>query len=255
MNIVLKRIRKRLKKTNQNFLGVICGQTGSGKSYSALTICKEIDPSFDIDRVTFTPEQFMELLNSGKLKKGNMILFDEAGVGMPAREWMRISNKVLSYVLQTFRHENLGIIFTVPSFDFVDVQLRKLFHAYMETLVINYREKWCKIKYMEMQYNPKYGKIYYKYPRCYMNGKIVVIKALKIPKPPQDLINKYEKKKKRFTSHLKKDAETIIKKTKKKETANALCKKCGYMWYTQAKTMVRCPRCSSPRVDVRPQGF
>ena len=70
MNIVLKRIRKRLKKTNQNFLGVICGQTGSGKSYSALTICKEIDPSFDIDRVTFTPEQFMELLNSGKLKKG-----------------------------------------------------------------------------------------------------------------------------------------------------------------------------------------
>jgi len=113
----------------------------------------------------------MALLNSGELHTGNMIIFDEAGVGIPSREWYSISNKVISYILQTFRRENLGVMFTTPSLDFIDSQARKLFHSYLETKHINREEKYVTLKYMNIQNNPKEGKIYYKYPRVMIDGR------------------------------------------------------------------------------------
>ena len=54
--------------------------------------------------------------------------FDEAGVGMNARDWYTIQNKILGMILQTFRHRNLMTVFTVPHISFIDVQARKLFN-------------------------------------------------------------------------------------------------------------------------------
>ena len=77
-------IRQRIKK-NKNFLGVITGPTGSGKSYAGLTICKEVDPEFDETRVIFKAKDLMSLINSGELKAGSTILWDEAGVDLSNR--------------------------------------------------------------------------------------------------------------------------------------------------------------------------
>lgn len=87
-----------------------------------------------------------------------MIVFDEVGVGIPARDWYTISNKMLSYVLQTFRYENLSVIFTCSSFDFIDVQTRKPFHTYIETLAISDEKNLVTAKLMEIQNNPKVWK-------------------------------------------------------------------------------------------------
>ena len=40
---------------NKNFLCVVCGSTGSGKSYSSLRLAEALDPNFDVSRIAFTP--------------------------------------------------------------------------------------------------------------------------------------------------------------------------------------------------------
>ncbi len=220
MSVIIDLIHKRINRENKNWLAIVCGPTGGGKSYSALHIAKVIDPEFNIDRVVFTAEDFMKLLNSGKLHKGNVIIWDEAGVGMPAREWYSVSNKVISYILQTFRRENLGVIFTTPSFDFIDSQARKLFHAYMETMNINREEKFVTLKYMIIQNNPKEGKVYIKYPRIKVNGRKKTLMRMDVNKPEKELVKAHEKKKKEFSNKLKKDTEGILNDAKERRNRN-----------------------------------
>ena len=214
-------IKDRLLKRNQNWLAVICGGTGSGKSYSALRLAESLDASFNIDRVVFGSGEFMELINSGKLQAGNVIIYDEAGVGIPAREFATLSNRLLMYVAQTFRHRNLGVIFTVPSFSFIDVQARRLLHAYIETLSINRHENVCITKFMNIQVNPRINdKVYYKYPRFVDEaGKIKVIERFRIAKPSKELIKAYELKRCGFTDRLNRSVEAQLKHSQEKTNA------------------------------------
>lgn len=202
MSISIKNVKNRLHKRNKNWLAIVCGETGSGKSYTALKIAKAIDPSFNIDRVVFTVKEFMELVTSKKIKRGMVIVFDEAGVQIASREWYSLRNKSINYVLQTFRHQNLGVIFTTPTFDFIDKQTRKLFHAYIETQKINKKHKYVLVKWLNLQPNPKYDKTYFKYQRTSKDGTYK-INRVKIYKPEKDLITEYERKRRKYTTKLK----------------------------------------------------
>ena len=95
----IHQINVRLHNRNQNWLAIICGEPGSGKSYAALSIAEKIGGNIT---VVFSPKQFMEAVNSGDLKKGDTLIFDEAGVGLAARDWNSKLNKLLGSVLQTF---------------------------------------------------------------------------------------------------------------------------------------------------------
>ena len=209
--------RDRMLKENKNFLCIICGGTGSGKTYTGLKLAHQIDPEFSINRVVFTAKELMEVLNNGGLRKGSVILFDEAGVGMPARDWYSIQNKLLGYVLQTFRHRNLGVIFTTPSFDFIDTQARKLFHAYLEPKSIDKVRQQCRVKLHLLQYNPSSGKIYHKRKKIYDGKKRITINTLRFNLPPKDLIDAYEAKKDAFTKKLNKDILKDLNKKKEKK--------------------------------------
>jgi len=210
-NFLAMHIKKRLQNLNRNWLAVIVGETGSGKSFAALKLGQLIDPEFNITKVVFSPREFMELLNSGLLRKGDCIVFDEAGVGMPAREWYSISNKSINYIAQTFRHDNLAVIFTVPNFDYIDSQLRKLFHTYIETQHINRVKKLCRVKWLNISYDGRTKKLYMKYPRVDIRGVDYKIKKVGIGLPTEELISDYEKKKRKFTNKLKRSVEGNIK--------------------------------------------
>jgi len=216
MNWLTEVVRKRIFNQNKNWLAIIVGETGSGKSYSGLKLCEMIDPGFNIDRVVFSAEEFMKVLNSGNLTKGSAVMWDETGVGLSAREWYSISNKAVNYVLQTFRRDNLAVVFTVPSMDFIDIQLRKLFHAYIETLSINRTENCVWVKFMNIQYSPRFDRVYFKYPRVKVNGRIVVVNRVKIYKPSEQLVEQYEEKKKQFCERLKLEVEKTVRKERMK---------------------------------------
>lgn len=245
-NYLTRYIRARLLKKNQNMLICICGPTGTGKSYSAIKLGELIDPTFTAERVVFHPEKFMSLLNygdsKGKLKKGNVVVFDEAGVNIASRTWYSISNKIVNYVLQTFRHRNLCVIFTVPDFAFIDSQTRRLFHALFETCSIDYNAKQVKLKPLMIQNNVRRGKLYYKYLRVKGDDDgMVCLRRINLGMPLVSNRDPYEIRKKKFTTNLNKDIGGEIKvKVKKKEWK---CLVCGYKWFSNKNEIPkRCAR-------------
>jgi len=179
----------------------------SGKSYSSLRLAEALDPNFDVSRIAFTPADFMNIINRKDIKTGDIIIFDECGVGMSSRSWYSSTNKMINYILQTFRHQNLIVFFTVPDFSFVDSQARKLFHCYIETVSIKKRERKVVVKPLLLQNNPKLGKVYYKYP--IIEGSKIT--RLEISMPSLNLRRAYEKKKQEFTRDLRAGVESHIK--------------------------------------------
>lgn len=211
----IRYIYDRLHNRNKNFLTMITGPTGSGKSWTALSIAEQIDPDFDDSRVIFRASELLELINSGVLKRGSVIIWDEAGVDMSNRNWQSQLNKTMNYLFQTFRHRNFCLIFTAPYGDFIDTATRKLFHAEFETDGINRSKKTCAIKPKMLQYNPELKKWYKKYLKV-INPDVGLTKIRRwaVPKPSKELINKYEKLKNRFTNELNIDLEETINKLK-----------------------------------------
>jgi len=207
-------INDRIYKQNKNWMCVVVGETGSGKSYCAMRIGEILDPEFSIKRVCFTPKEFMDVLNSGELKKGSAIILDEAGISLSSREWFTVSNKLMNYILQSFRHRNLFCLFTVPSLSFIDSQSRVLFHHLIEPVKIIRSKNMVKCKIKEIQVNPQSGKSYYKRPRASNN---VVLNRINISKPSLSLINDYELKKTRFTKEMGKDIQNTLNTLKIKQ--------------------------------------
>src|SRR3990172_2181506 len=74
----------RTMKKNQNNLISIVGKTGSGKTFSAISICEIMSKMdgvpFTIEHIVFSLRELMDLINSGKLKRGRKIVFDEPQV-------------------------------------------------------------------------------------------------------------------------------------------------------------------------------
>lgn len=244
---IQKYMQRRINQ-NKNFLGIICGTTGSGKSYSAMRLGELFDPNFNIDRVVFKTEDFMKVVNDKKLKKGSVIIFDEAGVGLPAREWYSISNKLINYILQIFRYKNVIVLFTTPSLSFVDSQARNLFHAFFQTQAIDFRHKEVLLKPLFLQTDSFKGDIYKKYLRLYVNGKTHRLKRIRLGMPDKELIDAYEKKKTEFANWLSEGTEVRVKILREKEIIyEHKCFKCGYEWESKLERPLKCanPRCKS----------
>lgn len=200
---------------NKNFLGLISGPTGSGKSWSALSIAEQIDKDFTIDRVIFKGKDLMALINSGTLIKGSVIIWEEVGIELSNRNWQSTINKVLNYLLQTVRHKNYILLFTTPYADFVDASTRKLFHAEFKTLTIDKSTNSVILDPKTLQYNSDMGKTYRKFLRVRVERSVVPLIEWAVPKPSDKIITEYEKKKSDFTSNLNKNIEKALDKLEK----------------------------------------
>lgn len=211
-------IKTRITK-NKNFLCCVVGSTGSGKSYASLWLAQELDPEFSIENVVFTPMQLMDLINSKEktLKRGSVILCDEMGIITSHKTWMSQTNRLIHFLLQTFRHKNFILLMCVPHFTFIDASVRKLFHAVVETTKINYEEKTCKLKAKLIQVNAQTGKGYYKYLRVNSKDGLVPLKTISSFIPNQDLLKKYERKKTEFTRQLNEKISRSLDAVYKKE--------------------------------------
>jgi len=208
-------IKQRIKK-NKNFLGFVSGQTGSGKSFSSLRVCEELDPEFNIDRCVFGGIELMNLINSGKLKRGSAICMEEVGVEMNAKNWASVTNKMLNYLMQTFRHKGFILIMNSPFMDFVDSGTRKLFHAEMETKGIDYKKKEVFLKPLLLQYNGRMQKFYRKRLKVITPEGKVPVDLWKVNKPSDELLKLYEEKKTKYTNQLNERIYNELKKVEDK---------------------------------------
>ena len=239
-------IKYRVYKQNKNFLCCIVGATGSGKSYTSISLAEQLNEKFSDEYIIFNPKDFMKLIvDEEKTPMGTVIIYDELGVSMSARNWQSITNKIINYVLQTFRHRKLIVFFTVPDSQFVDKQTRKLFHAMFEMRSINIDKGYSVIKPKFIQTNPATGKVYHKYLRVINEKGMIPLSRVKIEMPNKELSVKYEKKRSQFTAKLNRDIlEEIDVYQKTTKPKKARCKVCNHLWRLRNGNKPRqCPKC------------
>lgn len=224
MSIICDKLRNRCIKQNKNALILMSGETGSGKSITGLTVGHEIDPTLCVDnldvRIAKSVTEFLEFTNN--MSKGQVLIWDEAGVGLSASEWWKRANILINYVLQTFRHENICVIFTAPTMKDLDSKARTRFHYYMEPVSIDYEKKLAKVKVRRWQHNPELGKTYSK-RLIHKDGRFeLVVSHMEVPLAPQEIIDKYESIMKPWKRNVKETArielETLQQDSKKAAT-------------------------------------
>lgn len=213
-------IQNRIRR-NKNFICPIIGKTGSGKSWSALAIAEMLEEDFNVDSCIFRSFELMELMETiPPEKKGKVIIWDEAGIDLSSRSWQSKINQMMNFYLQTFRHRNIILLFTVPYTSFLDTQTRKLLHATFETVKIHNDKAQVELKPKYLQYNPALDKTYEHYLVRELKGRWSQCRRWMIPKPSKALIEAYEEKKLNFTSELYNKIKHDLKKQYNKDAIN-----------------------------------
>ena len=211
----------RTMKQNKNNLISVVGKTGSGKTLSAISICEIMSKMdgvpFDVKiHVVFTLKELMDLINSGKLRRGSKIVCDEFQCSVSAREFQTKANKIFNYVLSTFRHLNLTLFFCTPFETLLDKNTRKLFHARIETMNINKNNQTCRLKprYIEnadFKAEPYRKQMIVCYKDDSGNNKSRPLFYWDVPRPSKENEDSYEKMKFDFTRRLNKNISLELK--------------------------------------------
>ena len=207
VRLIRQKVWRRMNVENQHFMACIVGREGMGKSHSALSIAKAADPSFGADDVYFDPKGLLEAFQDDSYGVGDMIVLDEAGVGLGSRSWYEKEQILLNQTLQTVRDDNMGVIFTLPRLSELDSQTRGRLHAFLEMTEVNKREGYALAKWKNV--DPARGdrdKIYYKYPEQRLDSVQWDIQQVKIGPPPAELVEAYEGRKEAFKDELYEEA-------------------------------------------------
>jgi predicted Zn-ribbon and HTH transcriptional regulator len=124
-----------------------------------------------------------------------------------------------------------------------------LIHAEFKTQGIDFDTKEVILKPQIIQYNDRKDKFYYKYLREHQDGKMHKVNRWKVPKPSQELIDKYEAKKREFTDKLNAEISAqLVEKEQKAIKREYKCQDCEYTWSPRGKSASRCPKCSKNRI-------
>jgi len=205
-----KWLRNRVIINNKNVLAAITGPTGSSKSYQDLRRAEcwyreQFDEEFPAENICFSVGAVMRRISDKNLKKGEVIIFEEAGANLGSLDFQNKVCKLFTYVLQTFRSLNIILFFNLPYLSMLNKSARLLIHVHFQTCGIDFNNKVAKSKGMFRQVNQSSGKVYNKYLRIKHNGKIRIIKRFNYNLPSKRLINIYESKKKKFVTDMNVD--------------------------------------------------
>lgn len=109
---------KDVTKNNYDGFILIVGREGFGKTTLAFQIAKYVDPTFNLDHVVFTAEQFLEAVDNAE--RYSAIVFDETMGYLSSRGSMSKFNKVLIKVMSEMRSKNLFVFLNIPNFFMMD---------------------------------------------------------------------------------------------------------------------------------------
>lgn len=169
----------------------ITGETGAGKSYTALRFAELLDPRFSIDNVCFSAKEFLKKVQDIKYN-GQVLIFDDAGaMGIGNRKWYTETNIMTNYVIQTFRYKHGIVFFCVPDFSLIDLGTRKMIQAMG---IVSRRQKETNIRIYQILADRKQGNLYYPYYRFNNGSGVEILRETKVNLPSKELIDQYEEK-------------------------------------------------------------
>jgi hypothetical protein len=239
--VIKKQILNRVR-ANKNWLGVICGATGSGKSYWSLALAEQYFPGFNTDNIVFTVNEWLKRFTElyEDKAKGELLIFDE-GEEWSARRAMETKNVMFSNILAMIRFTNISSIFTLPDVRLIDVNVIRLMHSYMYVIDVDRKSpstpEWQRTRsgahfweIIKEKLPDKAGTSIFnmvKYPRipiqirnratgeCY--EKVVKIPKIWFKAPSEGLLDEYEQLKNRHFSKSLGKAMDRIKMAEEKD--------------------------------------
>lgn len=207
---------------NKNVISVTTGQTGSGKSMmdlrrAELSYQKRFNKRFPVEtNVCFSMTELMRKISSGNLKKGEIIILEEAGFNAGSQDWQSRATKMFNYLLQTFRSMNVCLYMNLPVLSMLAKQARQLVHIHIETCGIDFKNCKVKVKPLVHQLNQQSGKSYWKFLRVKYINKVQKIQRMAYGLSSQELRDAYEAKKEKFISEMTTEfAKELEEKDKK----------------------------------------
>lgn len=105
---------KKVIKKDWDMCVVIDGAEGAGKSVLTQQLAFYCDPTLNIDRITFRPDEFKDAVL--KAERYNSVIFDEAYGGLSSRRAMTATNNAIVDMLTEIRQKNLFLFIVLPSF-------------------------------------------------------------------------------------------------------------------------------------------
>ena len=111
-------LRKKVIKYNNDRVYIVVGKEGAGKSFWTFQQAKFIDPTFNIDRICFTPKEFLDTITN--CPEGSVVVFDEAFRGFSSKSACSRINKALVQAMMEVRRRNLIIFIVLPAFPLLE---------------------------------------------------------------------------------------------------------------------------------------
>ncbi len=131
---LIKYVKPSVQKRDFDHVLVVDGEEGSGKSTFAFQLAKILDPNFNLSKVCFTPDEFINAVTSAK--KHECIVYDECGTGLSSRSSLSEVNILLVNLMMEMRSRNLFVILVMPTYYMLDKycvlhRAKGLFHIYL----------------------------------------------------------------------------------------------------------------------------
>lgn len=224
--VVLNRWLSNRFNANKNALIAVVGATGGGKTYSALSQLEKwyqfkFGEPFPHENICFSIEEAAKRIRNGNLRRGEILLIEEAGVLMNSLDFQNKISKFFGSVLQSFRSKNIGIIFTLPNISLLNKTARSLLHLTLQTQSINTKTKQVCLKPFYTQTNPLTGKDYRKYLLQKIGRHNAKVERIFLGLPSAEIIKIYEEKKEKFVNKVV-DSLIDVSDTDKKEEVEEL---------------------------------
>jgi hypothetical protein len=117
----------KIRHDNEACIIVITAKGGKGKSYLAARLGQILDKRFNPKtQIVFDRMQFLEMLSEDSpLRRGQVLVLDEAQFAAGSRNWHEQMQKDLMANLEAIRSRGLIIIFVVLGIDLLDIIIRK----------------------------------------------------------------------------------------------------------------------------------
>ena len=125
-----------LAKDDDDRVYIVDGRERTGKSLFTLQQAKYLDPNFNLDRVCFTPKEFLHQIRNAP--KGSCVVFDEAFRGLSSKGSQSKVNKMIVQAMMEMGQRNLIVFIVLPTFFLLEMYaavLRShvLFHVFKDS--------------------------------------------------------------------------------------------------------------------------
>lgn len=124
-------VQERIDKI-KNAVIMLAGDTGSGKSYSAIDLARSLDKNFTVDGICLSAEEFFERFrNTGESTVGRVTVADDLSKWANSREYGGDLNILLAKMFDIFRSRGEILILTAPKETKIDKSIRENIHIYL----------------------------------------------------------------------------------------------------------------------------